>query len=611
MTNPKKIEPLRLNLDYFWKLLRRAKINPLALFIPALLGLTAAFFEGAGVSLLIPTIKGVIQKDIHFIQEIPILKTIIELLPSRFESRNSTLFALMVGLIFLSAVAKSLFRYLSATQVLTYVNRFANDLRKLIFERYLSYGKIFFDQHNLSHLQQILMGHTTSIATYFQIFDNSLYSFSILLTYLIIMCRISWPLTILAILSFPIFYYVAEWLAERIKKTSEAHVASSEKLTRKMFNVLSCIPLIKAYTTEKSERERFNQASDQVCELQSTINRKQMLDIPIHEIIIQLAVLISVVFVTFFLVYEKSGDIASYLVFFVILKRAMTALGTLGHIQPALAAIKGPISEILRIFEDKKKYILRDGKQHFNGLKNSIELRNFSFSYPKGIQALKDVTFSIKKGKMTALVGPSGVGKTTLANLIMRFYDPPPHTLLIDGVDIRHFTFESLRSKMAWVGQEAYLFNDTFRANLKYGLDGSVSDSEIMEVVEEARLYELTSKLPEGLETVIGDRGVKLSGGEKQRLSIARALLKKAEILILDEATSFLDSTTEKFIQDTIESAREGKTILVIAHRLSTIKHADKIVVIEDGRVMEEGTLDVLLTMKGRFYQYWEAQKFY
>ncbi|MEI6863153.1 MAG: ATPase, T2SS/T4P/T4SS family [Candidatus Omnitrophota bacterium] len=208
------------------------------------------------------------------------------------------------------------------------------------------------------------------------------------------------------------------------------------------------------------------------------------------------------------------------------------------------------------------------------------------------------------------VVGPTGSGKTTLISLIMRFYDCPKGAILLDGEDVREFTVKSVRRHIALVSQETLLFNDSIRNNLSFGLDREVSDDELIVVAKKARIYDLIASLPDGIDTEVGDRGIKLSGGEKQRVAIARALLKGSSILILDEATSSLDSKTESLIQDAVDSAIQNKTAIIIAHRLSTIKNADKIVVVEGGRVVEEGGLVELLEKKGKFYGYWQAQKF-
>ena len=600
-----------LNLARLQKFFRKVKINPFFFLIPTVLGLAAAAFEGVSLSLLIPTVKGIIEGNITFVRDLPILKTILLLFPQPIESRSSTVFALLIVLIFLSAAAKNVFHYGSSLSISYQVNRFANQLRKLVYERYLSCGKLFFDQNNVGHLHQILTGYTGAIAEQLHVFNNVLYSCFILLVYLTIMFSISWPLTILVIILSPLLHCSVGWLIRKIKKTSESLTKSSVELAKKISNALSCIPLTKAYTSEEREKEWFGHASDQVEKFRFSIEKKQMLISPIQEIMVLSIVLFLVGVIAFFLFYEKSGTIAGYMVFFVILRRSMTTVGIFNSIQASLAAVKGPISEILKIFDDREKYFVPDGTLNFEGLKDRIEFHHLNFSYPKGVQVLKDLSLSIERGKMTALVGPSGAGKTTLINLILRFYDAPAGSIKIDGTDIREFTLESLRAKMALVSQETLLFNASFQMNLCYGLDGRAGSEDTEAAVKKARLYDLITKLPEGFETEIGDRGVKLSGGEKQRLSIARAILKGAEILILDEATSALDTGTEKLIQEAIDDVIKGRTAIVIAHRLSTIRHADKIIVIEDGGFVEQGALNELLERKSRFYRYWEAQKFY
>jgi subfamily B ATP-binding cassette protein MsbA len=313
----------------------------------------------------------------------------------------------------------------------------------------------------------------------------------------------------------------------------------------------------------------------------------------------------------FFLFKEQSGTIPSYMVFLLVLRRSTFAFGFFSDFRASLNSVAGPIKEVMKIFDDENKFILIDGAKDFKGLKHLIQLDNLSFSYPNGNRMLKGVTFSIEQGKMTAIVGPSGSGKTTIINLLMRFYDSPPKAIKFDSIDISEFTFDSFRRHTAIVSQEIELFNATIKMNLTYGLAGKVDEEKILDAVKKARLYDFINQLPNRFETVVGDRGVKLSGGEKQRLAIARAILKEADLLLLDEATSALDTRTEKLIQESLDELTKDKTTVVVAHRLSTIKNAHKIVVIEHGEVMEEGSLNELLERKGKFYQYWQEQKFY
>jgi len=586
-------------------------VKPFLLSLSVFLAFMAALFEGVSLSLLMPTIQGIIEGNPAHVKELPLLNPITAILPRSLENRSSAILTLLIALIFITAVAKCVFQYASAVTVAFQVKRFSNKLRTLIYERYLSFGKLFFDQNNAGHLHQILTGYTTQIAGQLDVLNNSLFSIFTLVVYLAIMVFISWQLTIFMLIFSPILYYSVNWLIQRIKRTSESYAVSFDNLAKSLSNALMCIPLVKAYTHEEKEKEWFAHKSSLVEKLEFSIDKKQMLIPALQEIVMLSMVLMLVGLIAFFLIRERTGEIAGFMMFLVLLRRSSNRLSGFTNLRASLAAVRGPLLEVKKIFDDRDKYFIKGGPLEFTGLKRQIEFNHLNFAYPKGIPALKDITFSIEKGKMTALVGPSGSGKTTLINLIMRFYDNPPGSIKVDGIDIRDFAMDSLRSKMAWVSQEVFLLNASFRVNLTYGLNGKVAENDIEEVVKRARIHDLIQKLPEGLETEIGDRGVKLSGGEKQRLAIGRAILKGAEVLILDEATSALDTTTEKLIQAAIDEAIKGRTAIVIAHRLSTIKHADKIVVIQEGKLVEEGSLDELLGKKGKFYQYWEAQKFY
>jgi ATP-binding cassette, subfamily B, bacterial MsbA len=296
-------------------------------------------------------------------------------------------------------------------------------------------------------------------------------------------------------------------------------------------------------------------------------------------------------------------------VYFYLVMNSATKFGVLTTFRSSLANVEASVQKVEDVLSDEGKYFVPSGQKQFTGLRQSIEFRSMNFVFPNGNVVLNNLSFAIEKGKMTAIVGPTGAGKTTIINVLLRFYDCPEASLFVDEVDIRSYNTASLRRHTGIVSQETLLLHDTLRNNIIYGLD-HVPEEKLQSAVKHSRLALFIDELPEGLETLIGDRGVKLSGGEKQRVSIARALLKEADILVLDEATSSLDSRTERLIQEAIDDAVSGRTSVVIAHRLSTIKHADKIVVVEGGTVVEEGTLDELLGKKGVFYGLWEEQKF-
>ncbi|MBN4076549.1 ATP-binding cassette domain-containing protein, partial [Gemmatimonas aurantiaca] len=236
-----------------------------------------------------------------------------------------------------------------------------------------------------------------------------------------------------------------------------------------------------------------------------------------------------------------------------------------------------------------------------------IQYQNVSFHYHEGPDVLSDLNFSVKRGEVVAFVGPSGGGKSTLVDLLPRFYDPQRGSVMIDGVDVRDMTLDSLRGLLGVVTQETYLFNDTIASNIAYGVD-SCSDAELVEAAKAANAYDFITEFSEGFETIVGNRGVRLSGGQRQRLAIARALLRNPEILIFDEATSALDTESEALVQDAIDRLMENRTALVVAHRLSTIINADRIYVIANGRIEESGTHTELLKKSGKYQNLYTMQ---
>jgi ATP-binding cassette, subfamily B, bacterial MsbA len=366
---------------------------------------------------------------------------------------------------------------------------------------------------------------------------------------------------------------------------------------------------VKSHRTEEREQRHFSEISDQKAQLDFKVNMLQSLILPLQEIVT--VIVAAAIFVGALVVVgrDQLASAPAMLVFFYIVMNASQKFGAISGFRGTIAASSGPLDQVLTIFDEKGKFFVKGGSTQFTGLQKAITCRNLTFGYLDERDVLKDVSCTMEKGKMTAIVGSTGAGKSTLISLLMRYYDCPPDSVFIDDTDIRDFTLDSYMKRIAFVSQETLLLHDSLKHNITYGLD-HVPDADLKTVVERARLADFVAELPKGLDTLVGDRGVKLSGGEKQRVSIARALRKGADILILDEATSSLDSKTEKLIQEAIDEAVRDRTSIVIAHRLSTIKHADKIIVVEGGRIAEEGNLQDLLDRKGVFFALWEEQKF-
>lgn len=600
------LKALKLN-----KLLKGLGIKPSDFILPVVFSLCASVFEGISIGVLIPMLKGIISMDFSFVKDFFIFKVATDFLPELSDISNTPIFILLLFIIFISAILKNILQYGSIVMVSYRVREFSCNIRNTIFKNYLSFGKTFFDTNNLGHLYNVLMNYTSMVAEKMQNIRLFINAMALMVIYVLIMLVISWRLFLLTCILFPFLNYMLKLVIAKIKEISALYELSLEGISKKISNILSCMSLVKLYTWEDKERNHFFVMSKEIQKNEFKFDKKYNLVQPMQEIFFLTAILILVSSVAFMHVKERSGDLAGFLVFFLLLKRMQNLITILSNFFASLATVSAPINAIYKILDKKDKFIIDDGTQEFTGLKKGIELKDLSFSYLRERQVLRGVSFSIEKGKITAIVGPTGAGKTTIINLILRFYDCPPKTIMIDGKDIRDFTFKSLLAHMSLVSQDALLFNGTIEDNITYGLNREVTKDELFDVIKKARLDDFVSGLREGLNTYIGDKGIKLSGGEKQRVSIARALLKGSEILILDEATSSLDTKTERLIQEAVNEAIKDRTAVVIAHRLSTIKNADNIIFIDSGRVMEDGTLDELLQRKGRFYESWQEQKFY
>jgi ATP-binding cassette subfamily B protein/subfamily B ATP-binding cassette protein MsbA len=297
-------------------------------------------------------------------------------------------------------------------------------------------------------------------------------------------------------------------------------------------------------------------------------------------------------------------DLVAFLLYLNTFYQPITSFGMINEgIQHALASAE----RVFEILNEEPEIKDAPDAIEVDRVKGKIEFRNVSFRYVDDVPVLKNVSFKVNPGEMIALVGPTGVGKTTIANLIPRFYDPDSGQILIDDIDIRKIKLSSLRKQISMVSQDVFLFNGTVKENILYGRPDA-TDEEVIAAAKAANAHDFIMELPEGYNTRVGERGVKLSGGQKQRISIARALLKDAPILILDEATSSVDTQTEKLIQEALENLMKNRTTIVIAHRLSTIRDADQIIVLKDGEIVEAGKHNELLKAGGLYSQLCKAQ---
>ncbi|MDD4319302.1 MAG: ABC transporter ATP-binding protein [Candidatus Peribacteraceae bacterium] len=590
-------------------LLRRIRVRPIHLIVPLGLSMGAAFFEGAGMGLLIPLLNGFLSKDFSFLKDIPVLGTALTRLPPLLVGSDRALFATLLGLFVVVILLKNVLRYLTSIAVSYFSVRFLFHLRRQMFARYLSFGRLFFDRTSAGHHANVLYESSFLGIQPLMEMDRYMNALFSLVSYLAIMAAISWKLTLFALPIFALLYFSVRKLVDKLGKLSQDLAAKRGELNQKIMEIFSTIPLVRAFAAEDLEKKRFALIGEEKARIDMSMSVVQNAVGPFQEMITLFAALLLFSTMLYLLVRGGAGTPPAFIVYFYMVINVSNRFGTLSSIRTSLANASGPLDSVIAVFEDGDKHVIPSGDKECTGLHEAIRFRDLRFSYTGDRDVLRGLDLTIERGKMTAIVGPTGAGKSTIIHLLMRFYDCPPGTLFLDGTDIRAFRTDSLLRHLALVSQETYLFHDTLRNNIAYAMD-DVSEERLREAVRQARLEDVVSRLPKGLETLVGDRGMKLSGGERQRVSIARALLKGADILILDEATSSLDSRTEKLIQEAIDDVIRDKTAIVIAHRLSTIRHADKIAVIEDGRCTEEGALADLLAKDGTFRMLWEEQKF-
>lgn len=565
--------------------------------------LISAIFEGFGVGFILSFLQGFTNPEAKPIQ------TGIEWFDIWVLGINAPVTERLYrvsGLILVITWLRSGFNYLGQVYSDIAQISLADRLRKQLFEQLQGLSLSYFSSVRSGELLNSIVGEISQIMQAFGVLAFLIARGSTLLAYVVSMFLLSWQLTILSVMLFSLLSVGLSNLIGQVREASFARSKASGVFSSVAIEFVNGIRTVQAFATQDFERQRFYKASTGVVKAVEQVVAVKALVEPLAEGIAT-TILIAMLALAF-AVFIPSGQLqaASLLTFLFVLFRLMPIVRQVNGARAQISNFSGSLSNIRELLRrDNKPYII-DGHLPFSGLQRAIEFVSVDFGYDSNL-VLENVTLTIPKGHTVALVGASGAGKTTLADLIPRFYDPTQGRILIDGVDLRQFEINTLRRKLAVVSQDTFIFNASVRDNIAYGL-AEVSDATVHEAAILANAFEFIEQMPKGFDTQLGDRGVRLSGGQRQRIAIARALLRNPEILILDEATSALDSISERLIQQSIEKISVGRTVIVIAHRLSTITRADKVVVMEQGRIVEQGAYQELLEKRGKLWNYHQMQ---
>ncbi|KJH72005.1 heterocyst formation ABC transporter subunit HepA [Aliterella atlantica] len=606
-----KLPPIVQNLlkatnfwqDNYW-ILRECKYFRRVAILALVFTILAAVFEGFGVGFILTFIQSITSPDAAPIQTG--VGWFDNAVLGANDPPNIRIYRIS-GLILLTTLIRLGCTYLGKLYSQVAQFTMAYRLRLQLFEQLQRLTLSYFAKTRSGELVNSLTQEINQIVQACDVVSLFLIKGSTLLAYLVSMFLLSWQLTVISMLLFGLLSIGITTLIRRVREASFVTSKASGWYVSVALEYISGIRTVQAFAAQDFERKRFYDANTQLYQAFLKSRAAQALVEPLSEGMAT-AMLVGILIVAFtILIPGGHMQTAALLTFLFVLLRLMPVRRQLDGARVKLSTFQGPLNNVKEMLRTDNKTYIQDGKVQFAQLQRAIEFVSVDFGYDADYSVLQDITLSIPRGQMTALVGSSGAGKSTLADLIPRFYEPTQGQILIDGVDLRDYEINTLRRRLAVVSQDTFIFNTSVRNNIAYAVEDA-DEEAIWEVARLANALEFIQELPDGFDTQLGERGVRLSGGQRQRLAIARALLRDPDILILDEATSALDSVTERLIQSALEQLSVGRTVIAIAHRLSTIVRADKVVVLEQGRIVEQGGYQELLARRGKLWNYHQMQ---
>ena len=597
-----------LKSSRFWQdnhlILRELRYFPRIVTLAIVCTLILAVLEGITVGFIASFMQGLTSPDAAPIQtglhwfDVSFLAT--EAPPEERVCR-------LAVLILIISWSRSGFDYLARIYSRLSEFNLAENIRKRLFEQLQSLSFSYYSETRSGELINTVTAQVNQATQVFRFFSVLITKCFTLFAYVISMFWLSWQLSLAAVTMFSLLSVGLSSMVARVREASFEVPKSDGKFTSIAIELINGIRTVHASATQDFERKRYYQANNSVKNANLKVASVAELVTPLTQGM-STTILISIVTVTYLTLVISGGlKASSILTFIFVLFRMLPLVSQVNGVRSKIRSLQGALDNINALLRTDDKIYLENGEIKFSRLNESIEFRSVDFGYSSDEPVLKDINLTIKKGRTIALVGSSGAGKTTLADLIPRFYDPTRGRILVDGVDLRDIEINSLRRKIGIVSQNTFIFNTSIRDNIAYGIE-KADEKSIQLAAEQANAREFIEELPDGLDTLLGEQGVRMSGGQRQRIAIARALLRNPEILILDEATSALDSVTERLIQNSLERLSKGRTIIAIAHRLSTIVRADWVIVLDQGRIVEQGEYQALLKQRGALWKFHQMQ---
>lgn len=530
-----------------------------------------------------------------------------ELLDAVFEEGNAELLNILaVGLMILF-ILQATFTFLGNYHLEWVGERVVTDLRKKVYEHLHRLGFRFFAERRLGEITSRLTNDVGSIRTALTDSLPQLLTITFsMIGSVSLMVVLNWRLSAVIFVTVPFVTIATRYFGQKIRKLSRGIQDELADSTAVAEDALGAVRLVKAFVREDYEVERYSSAIEK---LFKTVRRKVVLTQFFWS---GVGIMFMGTLVVIFWYGGKevladrltAGDLVAFIIYALNISRSISQTSRL---YTAVNTAAGASERIFELLEEIPEIKDKEGAIPLTKIEGQISVENLTFAYEDDRTILSDISFDVEAGQTIALVGPSGAGKTTLLNLIPRFYDPQNGTIKVDGNSIKDVQVKSLREHISIVPQEVHLFGTSIKENIKYG-NLEATDEDVISAAKDANAHDFISEIPENYDAMIGEKGVKLSGGQRQRLAIARAILKDPKILLLDEATSSLDSESEAQVQDALYRLMKGRTTFVIAHRLSTVQHADRILVMDHGKIVEEGTHQELLALGGLYSRLYELQ---